>query len=306
MRLEQLQQIIEIEKHQSISKAAKALFMAQSSLSGSLNSLEDEIGVRLFERNSSGVLPTPEGRDILQLARQALESCDMILRYGEQNRQLHGEVKLYITQAYGYLYSDLMMEFKKSFPQATLTLEVVSQNNVVEALEQGKANIGLTMWGFTDEQTEDVFKKASLQFEKFQSHSLMLFVSQDNQFAEAENDGVTLHEVNEEKFISYSSSYWATINRQLQSKSDPLVMTDREALKRMVSSGQGVAVLPDTFALHDLYCEQGMIKMIPIKGTENYGTSVDYLLYPSKRRLTLLEQKTLDIVRQILNEFILD
>lgn len=304
MRLEQLQQIIEIEKHQSISKAAKALFMAQSSLSGSINSLEDEIGVRLFERNSGGVVPTPEGRDILQLARQALESCDLILSYGAQNRQLHGEVKLYITQAYGYVYSDLMMEFNRSFPQATLTLEVVSQNNVVEALEEGKANIGLTMWGFTDEQTEDVFKKAGLKFETFKSHNLMLFVSQDNQFAE--NDAVTLPEVNEERFISYSSSYWATINRQLQSKTDPLVMTDREALKRLVSSGQGVAVLPDTFAMHDLYCEQGMIKMIPIKGTENYGTAVDYLLYPGKRRLTLLEQKTLNIVRQILNEFILD
>lgn len=304
MRLEQLHQIIEIDKHQSISKAARALFMAQSTLSGSLNSLENEIGVCLFERGSGGLVTTPEGRDILLLAHQVLENCDMILTYGNKNRQLRGVVKLYITQAYGYLFSDLMMEFKKTFPQATLLMEVVSQNNVVEALEEGKANIGLTMWGFTDEQTEEVLKKSGLQFEKFKSHNLMLFVSQDNQFAE--NEAVTLPEVNQEKFISYSSSYWATINRQLQSEAEPLVMTDREALKRMVSSGQGVAVLPDTFAMHDLYCEQGMIKMIPIKGTENYGTAVDYLLYPGKRRLTLLEQKTLDIVREVLTEFVID
>ena len=304
MRLEQLYQIIEIDKYQSISKAARALFMAQSTLSGSLNSLEEENGVRLFERNSGGFETTPEGQDILLLAHQVLENCDMILSYGKQNQQLRGVVKLYLTQAYGYLFSDLMMEFKKTFPQATLLMEVVSQNNVVEALEEGKANIGLTMWGFTDEQTEDVVKKAGLQFETFKSHNLMLFVSQDNRFAE--NDAVTLPEINEEKFISYSSSYWATINRQLHSKTDPLVMTDREALKRLVSSGQGVAVLPDTFAMHDLYCEQGMIKMIPIKGTENYGTAVDCLLYPGKRRLTLLEQKTLDIVRRILTGFVLD
>lgn len=180
MRLEQLYQIIEIDKHQSISKAARALFMAQSTLSGSLNSLEDEIGVRLFERNSGGLETTPEGQDILLLAHQVLENCDMILSYGKQNQQLRGVVKLYITQAYGYLFSDLMMEFKKTFPQATLLMEVVSQNNVVEALEEGKANIGLTMWGFTDEQTEDVLKKAGLQFETFKSHNLMLFVSQDN------------------------------------------------------------------------------------------------------------------------------
>lgn len=304
MKLEQLRQILEIERHQSISKAAKAMFMAQSSLSGSLNSLEDEIGVCLFERNSGGVTPTPEGRDILQLARQALECCDMIAGYGQKNRSLHGEVKLYITQAYGYLYSDLMMEFNRHFPQATLTMEVVSQDGVVDALAQGNANIGLTMWGFTSDQTEEVLKKAGLRYERFQSHDLMLFVSQDNRFAE--NDSVTLPEVNQERFISYSSSYWATINRRLHSEAEPLVMTDREALKRLVSSGQGVAVLPDTFARHDLYCEQGMIKMLPIKGTEKFGTAADYLLYPGKRRLTLLEQKTLNILRTVLTEFVLD
>ena len=304
MRLEQLYQIIEIDKYQSISKAARALFMAQSTLSGSLNSLEEEIGVRLFERNSGGLVTTPEGHDILLLAHQVMENCDLILNYGNKNRQLRGIVKLYITQAYGYLYSDLMTAFKKTFPQATLIMEVVSQHEVVEALQQGQANIGLTLWGFTPDQTDEALKRAGLQFETFKSHNLMLFVSQDNRFAE--NDGVTLPEVNQEKFIAYSSSYWATINRQLQAASSPVVMTDREALKRMVSSGQGVAVLPDTFALHDLYCEQGMIKMIPIKGSENYGTAVDCLIYPDKRRLTLLEQKTLDIVREILEEFVLD
>lgn len=304
MKLEQLYQIIEIEKERSISKAAKKLFMAQSSLSGSLNSLEDEIGVRLFERNTGGVTPTAEGRDILQLARQALESCDQILSYGQKTRQLHGEVRLYITQAYGYMFSDIVVEFKSRFPQASLALEVESQRHVVEALVQGKANIGLTMWGFTDDQTEEELKSAGLNFETFHSHRLMLFVSQDNRFAQ--NDGVTIPEVQQEQFISYSPSYWAQINGKIHSNAEPLVMTDRDALKRMISSGQGIAVLPETFALHDLYCEQGMIKMVPIKGTENFGEASDYLIYPAKRKLTLLEQKTLEMLREILQEFILD
>ena len=41
VRLENLQQIIEIEKQQSVSKAAKALYMSQPALSGALNHLED-------------------------------------------------------------------------------------------------------------------------------------------------------------------------------------------------------------------------------------------------------------------------
>ena len=63
MRIEQLQQIIEIKKQRSISKAAKSLFISQPTLSNSLSSLEQEIQVTIFERTHSGVRLTPEGEE---------------------------------------------------------------------------------------------------------------------------------------------------------------------------------------------------------------------------------------------------
>ena len=79
-------------------------------------------------------------------------------------------------------------------------------------------------------------------------------------------------------------------------------MNDRENLKRIISTGQAIALMPETFALHDLYCEQGLIKLIPIKGSENFGTGVDYLIYPVKRRLTLLEENTVALLREVLTD----
>lgn len=298
MRLEQLQQIIEIEKQQSISKAARALYMGQPTLSGSLNSLEDEIGVRLFERTSSGVVPTVEGQEILQMAKEVLDGCSQILNYGKKNQELYGEVTLLITQAYGFLFSDIMMEFKKRYPKAELNLQIDTPEKIVEGISHGTANIGLTMWEFTQEQSQDVLKKADIQYETFNTHSMMLYVSQDNPFAG--HNSVDLQELHQEKFVAYSSSYWATINRQIQADSEAVVMTDREALKRMISTGQVVALMPETFALHDLYCEQGLINLVPIKGSEGFGSGVDYLLSPTKRRLTLLEQKTVELLREML------
>ncbi len=300
MRLEQLHQIIEIEKQQSISKAAKALYMGQPTLSGSLNNLEDEIGVRLFERTTGGVVPTPEGKDILQLAKQILDCSTQIMNYGKQHRELYGEVKLMITQAYGFLFSDIMMEFKKRYPKAELNLEISTPEVIVQEVSRGTAGIGLTMWGFLPEQTEEMLKDIGLQYQTYGTHSMMLYVSQDNRFAESED--VALQELQQEKFVAYSSSYWASVNKQIQATSEPLVMTDREALKRMVSTGQVVAMLPDTFALHDLYCEQGLINLIPIKGSENFGQGVDHLLYPAKRQLTVLEKKTLELLHEILTD----
>lgn len=298
MRLEQFQQIVEIEKHQSISKAAKALFMAQSSLSGSLHSLEKEIGVRLFERTTAGVVPTPEGQEIIQLARQALDCASQMLNYSDRHKELRGEVKLMITQSFGYLFSDIMVAFKRHYPKAELYLEIETPQRIIEALEQGQANLGLSMWGFLPEQNLEAFDKAMLQHEAFSSHQMMLFVSNDN--ALAENEEVGLEEVQQEQFLSYSSVYWTGVNRYIHLGTEALVMNDREALKRMISAGDGVAILPESFAKRDIYCEQGMIKLIPIKGTENFGEATEYLLYPRNRQLTLLEQKILELLRDLL------
>lgn len=300
MRLEQFQQIVEIEKHQSISKAAKALFMAQSSLSGSLHSLEKEIGVRLFERTTAGVVPTPEGQDIIQLARQALDCASQMLNYGERHKELRGEVKLMITQSFGYLFSDIMVAFKRRFSKAELRLEIETPRRIVEALEHGQANLGLSMWGFLPEHTLNVFEQAALRYEAFKSHQMMLFVSQDSVLAN--NEEVGMEEMQQEQFLSYSSVYWTGVNRHIQMDTEALVMNDREALKRMISAGEGVAILPESFAKRDIYCEQGMIRLIPIKGSENFGEATEYLLYPRKRQLTLLEQKTLELLRELLKE----
>ena len=265
MRLEQLQQIIEIEKQQSISKAARALYMAQPTLSGSLNSLEDEIGIQLFERNPSGVVPTAEGKEILQIAKQIIESCSYILNYRTQSRELYGEVKLMITQAYGFLFSDILLEFKNRYPKAGLNLQVSPPEKIIEALTHGTSNIGVTLWELLPEQNQQALKEADLQYETFGSHPMMLYVSQDNRFAE--NDSVTLQELRQEQFIAYSPSYWAATNRQIQADS-----------------------------------EQGLIKRIPIKDSENFSTGVDYLIYPAKRRLTLLEENTVALLREMLTD----
>ena len=300
MKLEQLQQIVEIEKQKSISKAAKALYMGQPALSGALNSLEDEIGVRIFERTSSGVVPTSEGMEILQFAKQMLECQAQILNYGQQHRELYGTVNILLTQAYSFLFSDIMVAFKEKYPKADLNIRVVSAETVITELSTGSVNIAVSLWEMFEEYTPKALKDAGLQFETFGKHSMMAYVSQDNKFAE--NESVNLSELRAENFLAYSSSFWSETNKVLQTDKDALIMTDRENLKRMVSTGKAIALLPDTFALRDLYCDQGMIKLIPIKGSENFAQGVDYLIYSGKRQLTILEQKTLEILREILTD----
>ena len=85
MKLEQLRQIVAIEKYKSISKAAKELYMGQPALSSSLNNLEKKIGVQIFSRNPQGVTPTEDGKKILEMAHRIINESNAIMGYSKQN-----------------------------------------------------------------------------------------------------------------------------------------------------------------------------------------------------------------------------
>jgi len=303
MRLEQLQYIIEIEKEKSISKAAKSLYIGQPALSASLSSLEKEIGVNIFERSTSGVIPTGEGIEIIKIAQEILKLQNQLLNYGKEHLELYGDVTVLTTQAYSFLYSDIILAFKEKFPKANLNLEVRTPEKLVEDIKNGIANIGLTIWELFPEQNQNVLIDSDLRFKTFGEHSMMVYVSQDNRFAD--NESIALSELRDENFISYSSSFWAATNRKIKTESEAIIMNDRENLKRLISDGQAIALMPETFAFHDLYCNQGYIKLIPIKGSENFGVGKDYLIYPENRRLTLLEENVLIMLDSILSKTLL-
>ena len=62
MELRQIQYFIQLYKDKNITKASKNLFISQQGLSKSINKLEDELGFFLFERSSSGVIPTEKAK----------------------------------------------------------------------------------------------------------------------------------------------------------------------------------------------------------------------------------------------------
>ena len=78
MTLVQLKYITVIADMGSINEAAKALFLAQPSLSAAVRDLEKELGMEIFRRGSRGVSLTPEGEEFLGYARQVIDQYDLI------------------------------------------------------------------------------------------------------------------------------------------------------------------------------------------------------------------------------------
>lgn len=83
MTFQQLQYILEINRTGSISGAAKSLFISTSSVSLSLSSLEKELGYPLFARTQKGLVPTEQGKQVLDYANQICRTCNLLHKVGQ-------------------------------------------------------------------------------------------------------------------------------------------------------------------------------------------------------------------------------
>jgi hypothetical protein len=78
MNLQQLEYLVALDTHRQFGIAADKCFVTQPALSMQVQKLEDELGVRLFERNRRGVIPTRTGTKVIEQARLALRSIQQL------------------------------------------------------------------------------------------------------------------------------------------------------------------------------------------------------------------------------------
>ncbi len=74
MELYQIKTFVVVAEEGNMTRAAKRLHASQSTISLHIKSLEEEFDVRLFLRTPKGMQPTPEGKQLLEKARDILDS----------------------------------------------------------------------------------------------------------------------------------------------------------------------------------------------------------------------------------------
>ena len=297
MKLEQLEHIIEIEKQKSISKAAKALYISQPTLSSSLTSLEEEIGVPLFERTYTGVVPTEEGREAGYLAKQALSSTSQILNLGRKQGSLTGKVTVYIGQAYSYLYNAFLLQFRQRYPQAELNLLVRSQGEIIDEMTAGRADIGLAVVtdGADTLVLQTRLENINLSFETFGQYGFKVYVGHGSRYAE--QGAITMQELQQEQLLANFATWKYLVQRHIKPEKDILLVSENEALKQMICNGDGVAILPELFEKQTYFENRKQIIGLKLEG-EPVLEAKGCLL--SRQQRTLLEEGTMQLLKELI------
>jgi LysR family transcriptional activator of glutamate synthase operon len=244
MTPDQLRYFLTVEKHLNISDAAEKLHLSQSSLSRQIQKLEDDVGVRLFDRTTRKISLTAAGTDFSFFARQILDL----------HKQLHGAMREHSPACKNrivlhsvpvmsiYELPTMIAAFNERSPDISFDIIEGDTLAVLESLRNGRADLAFVNTNYLPE-TE--FLTVPLI-----SDEMVLIVQKNNRLAG--RNTISLAETSQENFLFLgveTNAYDFCFEACRHAGFEPKVVNTRqtsmqlETILDFVSSGRGVSIV---------------------------------------------------------------
>jgi len=143
--LDQLRAFIAVAEAGHFTRAAERLNIAQSSLSATVQRLESELGVRLFERHTRGCRLSEAGAVLLDSARRMTQEWSR-MEAGASDFRRTGRGRLSIAAPSiqcALLLPGLLRTFSQAFPGVRVEIHDVAEQEVHELVRTGVADLGI-------------------------------------------------------------------------------------------------------------------------------------------------------------------
>ena len=130
-------------EEKSISKTANKLYVSQPAISYSLKELENQLGYTLFYRNSKGIEPTMEAKELYGYISTAFNILNDAEEHIKNLNNLNvGTIRIGTPSHIGIFYlSEYISDFRKLFPGIKFEIVCKSTSDMVEMLETRKLDI---------------------------------------------------------------------------------------------------------------------------------------------------------------------
>jgi LysR family transcriptional regulator, hydrogen peroxide-inducible genes activator len=193
MTLTELKYIVAVARERHFGKAAEACFVSQPTLSLAIKKVEDELALKLFERNASELTITPLGEQIVVQAQRVLDEAAQIKEIAKRGKDpLSGTLRLGIIYTIApYVLPALVRQVIDRTPQMPLTLIESFTHKLLDQLRQGEIDCailaepfdstGLAQAALYDEpytvavpSTHELAQQTSVSVQELESENLLL------------------------------------------------------------------------------------------------------------------------------------
>lgn len=135
MNIENIEAFVYINHYGSFNKAAEVLFLSQPSVTARIQSLERELGCKLFDRLGKQIVLTEEGRKFLPYAQQVLQVIQKGKQKIQQRRSTPDALRLGSTVSVSnYVIPDFLPKIKEAYPEINIKLTTATTDQLIAKL----------------------------------------------------------------------------------------------------------------------------------------------------------------------------
>jgi len=257
MTLNELRYIVAVSRERNFRRAAERCFVTQPALSLAIQKLEEELGVKLFERKKNDISLTTVGEAIVEQAARVLDEADRIKQLARQGTNpLVGALRLGAIYTVGpYLLPELIPILRKLASEMPLDVEENTTANLENQLRNGMLDAVIIALPFVAPGVETL----ALYDEGF-----VVAVPVDHPWSS--KPSISAEELSQEKVLLLNSGHCFS-NQVLEAcpslsrNGEVLQGNSLETVRNMVASGLGITVLP--MSATSARYSSPLIKLIP-------------------------------------------
>ncbi|MFO8030484.1 MAG: LysR substrate-binding domain-containing protein [Cyclonatronaceae bacterium] len=247
MNIQQLTYIIAIDRFRHFARAAEHCRVTQPTLSTMLNRLEEELGVKVFDRSRAPVMPTETGKRIIAQARRILEEVDHLHSLaGEMSDQVEGELRLGVIPTVApFLLPLFLQDILDTYPKLRITINELTTGEIVVQLKSNMIDAGI----LATPLGQDTIREIPLYTEPFvvyRSKKLPPLKNKKRQQVRPEElDLDRLWLLEEGHCLRSQIAALCELKKQNRSYSNLVYEAGSiDSLKRLVDSNEGITILP--------------------------------------------------------------
>lgn len=237
MTIRLLRTLIAIEDNGTFSAAAESVFITHAAVSQQMKVLEEEWGVKIFDRSRRSPELTPVGRALVAKARKAVAEYDNVLPSVLEDDGLRGELMLgAVPTTLTGLVPLTVSSLKKTYPKLIVHIQPGLTTDLLLQLERGKIDAAIISHPSHIPKGQVWFEVAKEEFQLLASHDT------------DSDDPILL--LRENPFIRFSrnavvgSMIETWLQKEKISVSDTMELEGLEAISSMVLCNMGVAIAP--------------------------------------------------------------
>ena len=145
MTIQQLEYILAVDQFRHFARAAEYCRVTQPTLSAMIQKLEDELGVKLFDRTVQPVCPTPIGQKVIDQARVILAQAAQVKEIISEDKQsLSGVFRLGVLPTIApYLLPRFFPQLMEKYPELDIRVTEMKTQDIQQALHVGDLDAGI-------------------------------------------------------------------------------------------------------------------------------------------------------------------